>query len=87
MSSINQKAIMAVLFVGVLMGALDLAIIGPALPGRRVGQCVLPWAGSVTGVRRGETVTAAEKLATSLDEPGREGRWTRQGSRRACAQA
>ena len=32
MSQINQKAIMAVLFVGVLMGALDLAIIGPALP-------------------------------------------------------
>ncbi len=32
MSHINQKAIMALLFVGVLMGALDLAIIGPALP-------------------------------------------------------
>ena len=28
----NQKAVMALLFVGVLMGALDLAIIGPALP-------------------------------------------------------
>jgi multidrug resistance protein len=28
----NQKALMALLFVGVLMGALDLAIIGPALP-------------------------------------------------------
>ena len=28
----NSKAIMALLFVGVLMGALDLAIIGPALP-------------------------------------------------------
>ena len=28
----NLKAIMALLFVGVLMGALDLAIIGPALP-------------------------------------------------------
>ncbi|MDG1463201.1 MAG: MFS transporter [Gammaproteobacteria bacterium] len=28
----NTKAIMALLFVGVLMGALDLAIIGPALP-------------------------------------------------------
>ena len=32
MPQLNQKAIMAVLFVGVLMGALDLAIIGPALP-------------------------------------------------------
>ncbi len=32
MSQLGQKAIMAVLFVGVLMGALDLAIIGPALP-------------------------------------------------------
>lgn len=32
MSAINQKAVMALLFVGVLMGALDLAIIGPALP-------------------------------------------------------
>jgi MFS family permease len=32
MSQVNQKAIMALLFVGVLMGALDLAIIGPALP-------------------------------------------------------
>jgi multidrug resistance protein len=32
MSSPNQKAVMALLFVGVLMGALDLAIIGPALP-------------------------------------------------------
>ena len=32
MSQLSQKAIMAVLFVGVLMGALDLAIIGPALP-------------------------------------------------------
>ena len=28
----NSKAVMALLFVGVLMGALDLAIIGPALP-------------------------------------------------------
>ena len=28
----NPKAVMALLFVGVLMGALDLAIIGPALP-------------------------------------------------------
>ena len=28
----SSKAIMALLFVGVLMGALDLAIIGPALP-------------------------------------------------------
>jgi multidrug resistance protein len=28
----NTKAIMALLFIGVLMGALDLAIIGPALP-------------------------------------------------------
>ncbi|MGI9341783.1 MAG: MFS transporter [Gammaproteobacteria bacterium] len=28
----NIKAVMALLFVGVLMGALDLAIIGPALP-------------------------------------------------------
>ncbi|MGI9291013.1 MAG: MFS transporter [Gammaproteobacteria bacterium] len=32
MSDKNQKAVMALLFVGVLMGALDLAIIGPALP-------------------------------------------------------
>ena len=32
MSQTSQKALMAVLFVGVLMGALDLAIIGPALP-------------------------------------------------------
>ena len=32
MASSNLKAIMALLFVGVLMGALDLAIIGPALP-------------------------------------------------------
>ena len=32
MSQISQKPLMAVLFVGVLMGALDLAIIGPALP-------------------------------------------------------
>ena len=32
MSRSNQKAVMALLFVGVLMGALDLAIIGPALP-------------------------------------------------------
>jgi len=32
MAQISQKALMAVLFVGVLMGALDLAIIGPALP-------------------------------------------------------
>jgi MFS family permease len=32
MSNSNQKAVMALLFVGVLMGALDLAIIGPALP-------------------------------------------------------
>jgi multidrug resistance protein len=32
MAAKNQKAVMALLFVGVLMGALDLAIIGPALP-------------------------------------------------------
>ena len=32
MNQPNQKAVMALLFVGVLMGALDLAIIGPALP-------------------------------------------------------
>ena len=32
MSQSNQKAVMALLFIGVLMGALDLAIIGPALP-------------------------------------------------------
>jgi MFS family permease len=32
MSLSNHKAVMALLFVGVLMGALDLAIIGPALP-------------------------------------------------------
>jgi MFS family permease len=32
MENKNHKAIMALLFVGVLMGALDLAIIGPALP-------------------------------------------------------
>ena len=32
MSQSNLRAIMALLFVGVLMGALDLAIIGPALP-------------------------------------------------------
>jgi len=30
--SSNPKAVMALLFIGVLMGALDLAIIGPALP-------------------------------------------------------
>ena len=32
MTERNLKAVMALLFVGVLMGALDLAIIGPALP-------------------------------------------------------
>lgn len=32
----NLKAVMALLFVGVLMGALDLAIIGPALPAMQV---------------------------------------------------
>ena len=32
MNQPNPKAVMALLFVGVLMGALDLAIIGPALP-------------------------------------------------------
>lgn len=32
MANQNLKAVMALLFVGVLMGALDLAIIGPALP-------------------------------------------------------
>jgi MFS family permease len=32
MANQNHKAVMALLFVGVLMGALDLAIIGPALP-------------------------------------------------------
>lgn len=32
MTQPNQKAVMALLFIGVLMGALDLAIIGPALP-------------------------------------------------------
>lgn len=32
MTQPNPKAVMALLFVGVLMGALDLAIIGPALP-------------------------------------------------------
>jgi EmrB/QacA subfamily drug resistance transporter len=32
MDGINQKALMALLLAGVLMGALDLAIIGPALP-------------------------------------------------------
>ncbi|MEJ2138327.1 MAG: MFS transporter, partial [Gammaproteobacteria bacterium] len=32
MESQSRKAIMGLLFVGVLMGALDLAIIGPALP-------------------------------------------------------
>jgi len=32
MNQPNQNAVMALLFVGVLMGALDLAIIGPALP-------------------------------------------------------
>ena len=32
MENQNRKAVMALLFVGVLMGALDLAIIGPALP-------------------------------------------------------
>jgi EmrB/QacA subfamily drug resistance transporter len=32
MTQPNQKAVLALLFVGVLMGALDLAIIGPALP-------------------------------------------------------
>ncbi|MEO8445191.1 MAG: MFS transporter, partial [Gammaproteobacteria bacterium] len=32
MSQANQKAVMSLLFVGVLMGALDLAVIGPALP-------------------------------------------------------
>jgi len=32
MTNTNVKAVMALLFFGVLMGALDLAIIGPALP-------------------------------------------------------
>lgn len=32
MKQANSKALIALLFVGVLMGALDLAIIGPALP-------------------------------------------------------
>lgn len=32
MSGLSQKLILALLFIGVLMGALDLAIIGPALP-------------------------------------------------------
>ncbi len=32
MESTNKKALMALLLAGVLMGALDLAIIGPALP-------------------------------------------------------
>jgi multidrug resistance protein len=36
MAKTNQTAIMALLFVGVLMGALDLAIIGPALPAIQV---------------------------------------------------
>ena len=32
MENKSHKAVMALLFIGVLMGALDLAIIGPALP-------------------------------------------------------
>ncbi len=48
MAQISQKALMALLFVGVLMGALDLVIIGPAaaspLPSpQRLGNSGLTW--------------------------------------------
>jgi MFS family permease len=47
----SERAILGVLFAGVLMGALDIAIVGPALPAIRgtfaVGGRALPWVFSI----------------------------------------
>ena len=47
----QRNQIMTVLFIGVLMGALDIAIVGPALPAMRndlsVGDRALPWIFSI----------------------------------------
>src|SRR5512138_1305066 len=51
MESKNQKSILVVLFIGVLMGALDIAIVGPALPAIRsqfgVSDRLLAWMFSI----------------------------------------
>jgi EmrB/QacA subfamily drug resistance transporter len=51
MDSKNRNQILAVLFIGVLMGALDIAIVGPALPSIRsqfgVSDRLLAWIFSV----------------------------------------
>ncbi|MDX9851271.1 MAG: MFS transporter, partial [Anaerolineaceae bacterium] len=43
----NRKSILVILFIGVLMGALDIAIVGPALPAIRadlnISERALSW--------------------------------------------
>lgn len=47
METRNQKTVLTVLFIGVLMGALDIAIVGPALPAIRssfgISERALSW--------------------------------------------
>ena len=47
MEARNKKSVLTVLFIGVLMGALDIAIVGPALPAIRsnfnVSERTLSW--------------------------------------------
>jgi EmrB/QacA subfamily drug resistance transporter len=68
----SERAILGVLFAGVLMGALDIAIVGPALPAIRgtfdVGARALPWVFSAYVLFY---VVGTPLLATRSDRRGR----------------
>jgi len=70
----SERAILGVLFAGVLMAALDIAIVGPALPAIRaafdVGGRALPWVFSVYVLFY---VVGTPLLAKHSDRHGRRG--------------
>jgi hypothetical protein len=68
----REKAILAVLFVGVLLAALDIAIVGPALPAIRATFAVAPrWLPAVFSVYVLFYVIGTPLLAKRSDRHGR----------------
>src|SRR5918993_3390444 len=72
MTAARERAMLAVLFVGVLLGALDIAIVGPALPAIRSTFEVAPrWLPAVFSVYVLFYVVGTPLLAKRSDRAGR----------------
>jgi MFS family permease len=72
MANVREKATLAVLFVGVLLAALDIAIVGPALPAIRDALAVEPrWLPAVFSVYVLFYVIGTPLLAKRSDRRGR----------------